>query len=203
MRGHPRLPFTADAPPAADAVARESLSVASIDIGSGTTDLMIATYFQQDRRAITPVQTFRESVRIAGDDILQAVIERVVIPSLEGHLLQMGLSEPNNLFKELFRGDRADQTIQKTNQRRHFVHRVLQPAALAVMSAYEDMSQHDYRSTETRLLRDTIPDFDAIPAATLDYLSGPARQMTGVDFDWNQVPPVFAFGRAREALHDT
>ncbi len=53
--------------------AGHSLRVASIDIGGGTTDLMVTTYAHggRDDRA---AQEFRESFKIAGDDVLERVI---------------------------------------------------------------------------------------------------------------------------------
>jgi hypothetical protein len=41
--------------------------VASIDIGGGTTDLMICTYSAEAGQEIEPHQNFREGFRIAGD----------------------------------------------------------------------------------------------------------------------------------------
>ena len=41
---------------------------------------MITTYYADGKYAITPAQTFRESFRVAGDDVLKAVIQRAVLP---------------------------------------------------------------------------------------------------------------------------
>src|SRR5690606_18874553 len=104
--------------------------VASLDIGGGTTDLMITTYFQDEDRAIVPVQTFREGVRIAGDDITRSVIEHCVIPAVETALVEHGVSEARLKLRDLFHGDRANMAEQQKHSRRQFVLRVLVPAAL-------------------------------------------------------------------------
>ncbi|WP_171022218.1 virulence factor SrfB [Cohaesibacter sp. CAU 1516] len=67
MTGKPRPRFEADELPTPGTPSEPSLRVACLDIGGGTTDLMITTFFQKEDRAILPVQTFRECVRIAGD----------------------------------------------------------------------------------------------------------------------------------------
>lgn len=61
---------------------QKSLTLGSIDIGAGTTDLMICTYkYSQhgDRCSLTPVPLFWDSFNIAGDDILQEIVLRVVL----------------------------------------------------------------------------------------------------------------------------
>lgn len=61
---------------------KKSLTVGSIDIGAGTTDLMICTYkYQQrgDRCLLTPIPLFWDSFYVAGDDLLQEIVMRVVL----------------------------------------------------------------------------------------------------------------------------
>ncbi|MDR2693350.1 MAG: virulence factor SrfB [Chitinispirillales bacterium] len=60
----------------------KSLTVGSVDIGAGTTDVMIAAY-KCDGAAgapvLTPAPLFWESFYEAGDDLLKALIQRLVI----------------------------------------------------------------------------------------------------------------------------
>jgi hypothetical protein len=133
-------PFVDDPalPPPADAKPQPSLRIASVDIGGGTTDLIITTYYAEDNRAIRPTQNFREGFKIAGDDILQAVIERVVLPALAEHLQAAGLSSARQLLQELFGGDRIGMEEQQKQLRRLFVTRVLIPIGLAMLHAVEE-----------------------------------------------------------------
>lgn len=68
-----------------------AVTIASLDIGGGTTDLMICTY-QNDPKAIytsvQPKPEFWEGFQVAGDDILKMLIERIVLPTIreEAHL---------------------------------------------------------------------------------------------------------------------
>jgi hypothetical protein len=120
-----------------------SLRVATVDVGGGTTDLMITTYYVDGGRRLTPIQNFREGIRLAGDDILRAVIERVVLPALERGMKAAGIEKPELTLRSLFGGDRADLREQDRHLRRQFVLRVLRPVALGLLHAYEEAEAGD------------------------------------------------------------
>lgn len=61
-----------------------SLTIGSIDIGAGTTDIMICTYKYENnqnqvRASLTPIPQFWDSFYLAGDDILRNIVQTVVI----------------------------------------------------------------------------------------------------------------------------
>ena len=60
---------------------KEVLTIASIDIGAGTTDMMICSYMQDDRGQgrIKPKPLFWDSFYLAGDDILKSIILNFII----------------------------------------------------------------------------------------------------------------------------
>ncbi len=120
------------------ATSREpSLRIASIDIGGGTTDLMVTTYTCESRRAIVPQQLFREGFKVAGDDILEAVVGRQVLPAIEAHLEAAGLADPRSLLRGIVGADRGGQSEQERQFRRRFVIQLCVPAALALLRDYE------------------------------------------------------------------
>ena len=59
----------------------KSLTIASIDIGAGTTDLMVCSYRHQQGNSvrIKPVPIFWDSFYLAGDDIIKQIIQQYVI----------------------------------------------------------------------------------------------------------------------------
>ncbi len=117
--------------------AEPSIRIASVDVGGGTTDLMITTYYVEKNRAIVPAQTFREGFRIAGEDVLREVIQQVVLPAIQRRLKECGLASARELLVDRFGADRANMAQQDKHLRRQFVLRVLKPAGLALLSAYE------------------------------------------------------------------
>jgi len=133
--GTPR-PF-AEPHGAPQGVPQPSLRIASIDVGGGTTDLMIATYYAEANRAIVPSQTFREGFRIAGEDLLREVIQQVVLPAIADHLRTCGVANARELLIDRFGADRANMAQQDKHFRRHFVLRLLRPIGLALLQIYE------------------------------------------------------------------
>jgi len=126
--------------------AERSLRIASVDVGGGTTDLMVTTYFQTDNVALYPDQNFREGFRIAGDDLLKTVIERIVIPRLEELLAASGLPNARNFLKDRFAGDNPTMSEQEKHLRRQFVIQVMQPIAIGILSECEAMSANARQS---------------------------------------------------------
>ena len=86
-----------------EVAAGPSLRVASIDVGGGTTDLMVSTYVAQGE-AILPRQEFRESFKIAGDDVLERVITAVALPAFAVALRAAGVADPRALLDDLMGG---------------------------------------------------------------------------------------------------
>lgn len=76
-KGHKRLDLQVDG-----VENQNTLTVGSIDIGAGTTDLMICSYINNqsaDKCTLTPVPLFWDSFNVAGDDIVHEMIYKMVI----------------------------------------------------------------------------------------------------------------------------
>jgi len=60
---------------------KKSLTIGSVDIGAGTTDVMIAAYKYEDggQCTLTPVPLFWESFYKAGDDLMKELVRQLVI----------------------------------------------------------------------------------------------------------------------------
>ncbi|PRX10057.1 UNVERIFIED_ORG: hypothetical protein BCL66_105243 [Martelella mediterranea] len=203
LAGKPRPRFSPDQPPAPDTSPTPSLRVASLDIGGGTTDLMVTTFFEEDDRAIVPVQTFREGVRIAGDDITQAVIERCIIPPIENALKQSGLADARTVMRDLFQGDRANMAEQMKHARRQFVLQVLLPAALGLMASYEESGTDRYETVETAQLGQLIRDPSRISPAVLNYANRALPAGLAEEFDLMAVEIPLDFARLANAVRET
>ncbi|MDE6010338.1 MAG: virulence factor SrfB, partial [Muribaculaceae bacterium] len=55
------------------------LTVGSIDIGAGTTDLMICSYGVNGLGRVTPVPLFWDSFYLAGDDIMRSIVQNLIL----------------------------------------------------------------------------------------------------------------------------
>lgn len=75
LYGHVRKEFIEDD------YKRNSLTIGSVDIGAGTTDLMICAYKYDEKGVckLTPKPLFWDSFYYAGDDILEEIVRAVII----------------------------------------------------------------------------------------------------------------------------
>ena len=86
----------------------KSLTIGSVDIGAGTTDVMIAAYKFKDgsqQCQLTPVPLFWDSFYKAGDDLLKELVHQLVIEGkyspIEQRLRQMG-KNPVDVLQPFF-----------------------------------------------------------------------------------------------------
>lgn len=135
LKGQPR--------PAPSGAEEPSLRLASIDVGGGTTDLMITTYRSEANRVLHPEQTFREGFRVAGDDLIQRVVSAIVIPRIQESIEAAGGVYVAEKLRELFGGDIGGQDQQAVQRRRQFSLRVLMPLAEATLAHCETSEEFD------------------------------------------------------------
>ena len=83
MKGHTRAEDNANG------TGRRSLTIGSIDIGAGTTDLMICKYTHNNNN-VTPEPLFWDSFYLAGDDILKNIVHTIVIDGPIKHVSNLG-----------------------------------------------------------------------------------------------------------------
>ncbi|MBA6151518.1 virulence factor SrfB [Gelidibacter maritimus] len=75
---------------------KKSLTIGSVDIGAGTTDVMIAAYKYDvaGQCSLTPVSLFWESFYTAGDDLMKELIHQIIIEGkhspIEKKLVSLG-----------------------------------------------------------------------------------------------------------------
>lgn len=88
---------------------KKSLTLASIDIGAGTTDIMICSYQYSGEGScrLKPVPLFWDSFYLAGDDIVKNIIKKIVINSNDNQGEMVG-SISNVLRKRLQKMNNED-----------------------------------------------------------------------------------------------
>ncbi|MBR1849743.1 MAG: virulence factor SrfB [Bacteroidales bacterium] len=115
---------------------KKALTVGSIDIGAGTTDIMVASYkCNDDGTTLTPVPLFWESFNRAGDDIVRDIVQQIVIEGPKGHILGQLFSRgtppavATAKLNAFFGANHAGMTFQMRLRRRRFVRQVSVPIA--------------------------------------------------------------------------
>ena len=158
-----------------------SLRLACIDIGGGTTDLMITTYWSEADRVLHPVQTFREGFRVAGDELLQRVIASIILPGLRHAIEAAGGRFVDEKLREMFAGDLGGQDQRLVQKRRQFALRVLMPLAVAVQRACEGRDETGLVTVpvaETLGMEKAAP--EAMPGTTPQGGFGPTASEHGI-----------------------
>ena len=136
---------------------KKSLTVGSVDIGAGTTDVMIAAYKYDDagQCKLTPVPLFWESFYIAGDDLLKKLIRELVIEgqyaAIQRHLIARGTSNIAALLLGFFAEDNARQSVTDRQIRSEFNLQVSVP----VVSHFLELL-NEYKVEEMTLTFDDI-----------------------------------------------
>lgn len=173
---------------------RESLRIATLDIGGGTTALMITTYETLGEGAtavIRPHQLFREGFTIAGDDILRTVIERHVLEAIRQALQAAGVADSKALLNQLFGGDFGGQSELERSLRRQFATQVAMPIALRLLRDYEAVDFQKGNPGYSRSLRDYLPDPARWPTHLAAYVEQAARQAGALYFELATAPLAF------------
>lgn len=67
-----------------------TLTIGTIDIGAGTTDIMITAYGQRGKVRLTPVPLFYDSFYSAGDDIVHNVIRDIILEGRDADAENLG-----------------------------------------------------------------------------------------------------------------
>ncbi len=137
---------------------RPCIRVATIDVGGGTTDLSITTFdLQSDAGSaarMAPHLEFRDGFNLAGDDVLCAVVREHVLEALSEAMTAAGIRDSRAALAHLFGRDVMDSSQESRNQRIQFIRQVAVPAALCVLSAYEQADLRTGSGALTCTLRD-------------------------------------------------
>ncbi|MGB4945855.1 MAG: virulence factor SrfB [Candidatus Competibacter denitrificans] len=158
------------------------LRLASIDIGGGTTDLIVTTYQLEGGTAVRPIQEFREGFNIAGDDVLCGLIERNILPGLMEAIRQSGAANPEELLARLLGANRGDQAERDRTLRRQFANQVTLPLALELLHRYENTDLSLGNEAVTLRLADVYPPGSGPHEQVVRFLEEAVRSAGGQNF---------------------
>lgn len=171
----------------------KKLTIGTIDIGGGTTDLVITDYELDEGQGvnvfITPKQRFRDGFKLAGDDIILQVIQELIVPALGQALEAHGLPQSEALLSRLIGHEAVH--VQDATLRQQLVLQVLYPLGLRLLQDYE---RYDPLDPVVGLGMQTIGELlgkDQPSEEVCRYVAGAVRGILGAkspDFDLLAVP---------------
>jgi hypothetical protein len=124
---------------------KSTIKVGSIDIGAGTSDLMINEYSvgYADKISLKPKPLFWESFKLAGDDLLKEIIQQVIIEGpvlsendqncsgvIENYAKENGIENISEKLNGFFGENTNNLGMIARNMRKNFIHQVGMPIAL-------------------------------------------------------------------------
>ncbi len=125
-----------------------AVTVASIDIGGGTTDLMIMSYQadpQADISRLIPKPLCWEGFNLAGDNVLKRVIERIVLPNISIYAKKCGCANPTNIMTFLFGPYVGDLEAKDRRMKRQFANQIAVPIGFGILNhSAEDRDDQPY-----------------------------------------------------------
>jgi len=157
-----------------------AVTIASIDIGGGTSDLMIGTY-QADPQAkarliVQPM--FWEGFNLAGDNIVKRVIEQVVLPGIRVEAEKLGCTNASDAMDFLFGKYSARVEAKDRVMRRQFAMQVALPIAYGVLQHAADNHQPEHKSFDSFFV-----DYEHPRPQIVNYINNEFRKHGAVNFD--------------------
>ncbi len=163
------------------------LTIASIDVGGGTTDLIINSYrLEGGGTSVTlfPEQKFREGFTVAGDDILLRVVQAHVLPPIEAAMRAAGIANPADLMAELVGGDRGGEDVIQRNLRQQFALQIAHPVALEFLRAAETYDPTSgVLTAEPRSYESFFPGGGKPSQEVVTFVNDAVRKRGARDFD--------------------
>jgi hypothetical protein len=183
-------------------VVERGVTVASLDIGGGTTDLMVCNYINQSKgnvSVIAPYPEFYDGFNIAGDDILKRIIERLVIRAVERYSNEKGCRDTRGAINFLFGDYTSSHTSSDKEYKKYVTTQFLIPVALYAL----EIASKDEDIVETKDFNEIIDELrrgDRIRSNILEYVNGYFIKNGAVDFELDKIPFTFSTKEINEII---
>ncbi len=160
------------------------LTIATIDIGGGTTDLVVTDYLLDAGKTglgggayIVPEQRFRDGFKVAGDEIVLETIQQIVVPAIIDALEEFGLNEPEILLSRLIGSEAV--SVSDEMKRQQFSLQILYPIALNILSEFEKCDPINLSEQKTFTIRELLKKSTKPTDEIVDYFAAGVRRQTG------------------------
>ncbi len=180
----------------ADGEESSKLTVATVDIGGGTTDLVVTDYSLDAGEAglgggayIVPEQRFRDGFKVAGDEIVLETIQKIIVPAVADALKAAGLREPEILLSRLIGSEAV--SVSDAMKRQQFALQILYPVALTLLAEFENCDPVNLTEQKTHTVKELLREASRPTAEIIEYFAAGVRRELNdhdIDFDILDVP---------------
>lgn len=173
------------------------LTIASIDIGGGTTDLVVTDYHLDEGAGanvyIVPEQRFRDGFKVAGDDLVLEVVQKIVVTAIEDALRAAGVVDPTPLLSRLIGSEPI--AVQESALRQQTTLQILYPLGLRILKEYEKYDPLVGADLMAHPIREWLPADGQPSDAVLRYFATGVAREGGKPFDVLDVPVTLDLAR--------
>jgi hypothetical protein len=195
---------------ALDPAAKERFRLATIDLGGGTTDLVVTSIEVEGSGAhvtLAPYQEFREGFNLAGDDALLKVVREHVVEPIRQRLRELGLGErADALLNQLLGGDHGEKQAVEYVRRQQFAAQIAAPIALGLLQDYEAYDPLSPVPATTRSFRDFFKPDNAPSPELLAHFNAAVAKAGLADFRLDEMEFVVSLPAidltVRSAFHE-
>jgi len=162
-----------------------AVTMASVDIGGGTTDIMIASYQANPKANIsvlTPEPMFWEGFNLAGDDIVKRVIERIVLPTIKDFAEKKGCNSTINVMNFLFGPYLGRTTAKDKLMKKQFANQIAIPLAFDILQHTAEERPNEVRDFDSFFMSYPRPNKKLIAYINDEFIKNGA-----IDFDLENV----------------
>lgn len=159
---------------------QKSVRIASIDIGGGTTDLMICNYTYDENSGVpflTPDPVFWEGFSLAGDDIVKRIIEKTVIPTIHTDIEEKGGKNTVAVINELFGENIGGQSAIEKIYRKQFANMVGASTVYKIFNHLINPTDSVYSFT----LKEVFEEYEKPKSKLISYINKKIQNRTGVE----------------------
>ena len=168
-----------------------SLRIATLDVGGGSTSLSLATYGLGDNQTLLSTPHLVEGFAVGSDEVLKALIETFILPSIEQRLSESKLGDARQFLRDIVNGATHGRASRLGEFRRRLASEIAMPAAIAILKEHEILRATSSDQAAVRSLGDLLSasHIDARPAA--DELESLASDEGGDGFHCLGTPIAF------------
>ena len=157
----------------------KSVNIASIDIGGGTTDLMICNYTYDEHAGVpflTPTPIFWEGFSLAGDDIVKRIIEKIIIPTIHQDIEEKGGKNVVAVINELFGENIGGQSAIEKIYRKQFANMIGASTVYKIFNYLNEASVSSYSFK----ISEVFEEYEKPKSQLIPYINSKIINRTGV-----------------------
>lgn len=181
---------------------KKSVNIASIDIGGGTTDLMICNYTYDAESPVpflTPKPIFWEGFSLAGDDIVKRIIEIVIIPTIKNDIEEKGGLNVVSVINELFGENIGGKTAIEKIYRKQFANMVAATVVYKIFNYLIKPGENDHAFK----IKDVFKEFEEPKNRLIEYINKKIRNQSDLsDYDIREVDIQIDVHQINEGIQD-